>query len=70
MKILLNLVLLLKGVNLVKTLTINELEESVNYLRTFGYLQSNEKSQNSLSDDKISHENFTKALKEFQVIKN
>lgn len=69
MKNLVNLVLVLISLNLVKSHMMTEYEESVKYLRTFGYLQIDEKSQNSLNDDKISPEKITKALKEFQVRK-
>lgn len=69
MKNLVNLVLVLISLNLVKSHMMTEYEESFKYLRTFGYLQIDEKSQNSLNDDKISPEKITKALKEFQVRK-
>lgn len=68
MNILLILAFLVFNINFIKTHSISEYKEQLNYLKSFGYIE-NEKSQNLLSDDKINDEKFTRALKEFQVRK-
>lgn len=59
--------ILVSIISMVKSslITVSDYEKSVDYLKTFGYLH--DKSQNISSYTKISHVEFTKALKEFQV---